>query len=48
SADIRAGRLAGTLTGLALWGYVRLEEEKPDYTFGSPRDVFIFLESLDR
>ncbi|RMH05082.1 MAG: HAD family hydrolase, partial [Aquificota bacterium] len=32
SADIRAGRLAGTLTGLALWGYVRLEEEKPDYT----------------
>lgn len=45
SSDIRAGRLAGTLTGLANWGYVRIEEEKPDYTFENPQDVVLLLDA---
>ncbi|MFN4319917.1 MAG: HAD family hydrolase [Aquificaceae bacterium] len=38
-ADMKAGRLAGVKRGLASWGYVRLEEEKPDYIFEKPWDI---------
>lgn len=38
-ADMKAGRLAGIKRGLASWGYVRLEEERPDYIFERPEDV---------
>lgn len=38
-ADLKAGRLAGTKRGLALWGYVKALEEIPDYTFERPKDI---------
>ncbi|MCS7277966.1 MAG: HAD-IA family hydrolase [Aquificaceae bacterium] len=38
-ADMKAGRLAGTKRGLALWGYVKLIEEVPDYSFKTPMEV---------
>lgn len=41
--DLKAGRLAGTKRGLALWGYVRVFEEVPDYTFEKPEDMLKFI-----
>jgi phosphoglycolate phosphatase len=38
-ADITAGRCAGTKTALALWGYVKLNSERPDYILRSPREI---------
>lgn len=38
-ADLKAGRLAGTKRGLALWGYVKVFEEVPDYSFEKPEDI---------
>ncbi len=39
SADIEAGRGAGTKTALARWGYVRLNSMRPDYTLDTPSDI---------
>ncbi len=39
-ADITAGRLAGTRTALAKWGYVRLNGTQPDYFLEEPRELF--------
>ncbi len=38
-ADIVAGKGAGTKTALALWGYVRINSERPDYTLKAPGDI---------
>lgn len=38
-ADLTAGRLAGTKRGLAKWGYVKVEEEVPDFEFVKPLDL---------
>ncbi|MCS6875358.1 MAG: HAD-IA family hydrolase [Aquificaceae bacterium] len=37
--DLKAGRLAGVNRGLAMWGYVRVKEEKPDFILESPLDL---------
>ncbi len=39
SADIEAGRGAGTKTALASWGYVKLNSIQPDYVFKSPKEL---------
>ncbi|MDW8294840.1 MAG: HAD-IA family hydrolase [Aquificaceae bacterium] len=41
--DLKAGRLAGTKRGLALWGYVKVSEEVPDYLFEKPEDMLEFM-----
>ncbi|MDQ7038199.1 MAG: HAD-IA family hydrolase [Aquificota bacterium] len=38
-ADIVAGKGAGTKTALALWGYVKVNSERPDYTLKTPKDI---------
>lgn len=43
-ADMKAGRLAGIKRGLANWGYVRLEEERPDYIFERPENIKELIE----
>ncbi|MFN3598175.1 MAG: HAD family hydrolase [Aquificaceae bacterium] len=45
-ADMKAGRLSKVKRALAKWGYVKLVEEVPDYTFESPFDLLINLEKL--
>ncbi|WP_457600128.1 HAD family hydrolase [Hydrogenivirga sp.] len=39
SADIQAGRNAGTKTALAEWGYVQLNSAEPDLYLSSPEDL---------
>ena len=38
-ADILAGKGAGTKTALALWGYVRLNSQKPDFVLRRPEEI---------
>lgn len=38
-ADLLAGKKAGTKTAIALWGYVRLDSEKPDFFLKRPEDL---------
>ncbi|MEJ7554171.1 MAG: HAD-IA family hydrolase [Aquificaceae bacterium] len=42
-ADLKAGRLAGVKRGLALWGYVKVQEEVPDFELHSPSDLANFF-----
>ncbi|MCS7262035.1 MAG: HAD-IA family hydrolase [Aquificaceae bacterium] len=41
--DLKAGRLAGTKRALALWGYVKVSEEVPEYTLQRPADILRFI-----
>ncbi|RMH80115.1 MAG: HAD family hydrolase [Acidobacteria bacterium] len=42
-ADITAGKLAGTWTGLAKWGYIKSMGEKPHFEFDRPLDLCLLL-----
>ncbi len=42
-ADLRAGRLAGVKRGLAQWGYVKVQEEVPDFELQNPLDLAKFF-----
>ncbi len=42
-ADLKAGRLAGVKRGLAKWGYVKVQEEVPDFELQSPLDLAKFF-----
>ena len=42
-ADLKAGRLAGVKRGLALWGYVKVQEEVPDFELQRPLDLAKFF-----
>ncbi len=42
-ADLKAGRLAGVKRGLAQWGYVKVQEEVPDFELHSPLDLAKFF-----
>jgi len=43
-ADIKAGKSAGTKTALALWGYVKLNSEIPDFTLSRPIDLIKLID----
>jgi len=39
STDVHAGSSAGTRTALALWGYAKPDNLKPDFLLRKPRDI---------
>ncbi|AAC07313.1 HAD family hydrolase [Aquifex aeolicus] len=44
-ADIEAGKRAGTKTALALWGYVKLNSQIPDFTLSRPSDLVKLMDN---
>jgi len=44
-ADIEAGKKAGTRTALALWGYVKMNSQNPDFTLTNPLDLIKLMDN---